>query len=116
MVGGLYGSGTPSFTFRRSTPTPPKPIPGSMEALLEEKIEREAAEAEAQRPAAYVAGLHRERAGVVQQLAGVALLPPAEKVPMPLTAPHDWPTAAELASDLTARVAAIDAEVQRVGK
>lgn len=66
------------------------------------------------RALAYLEALQRERAGAEQHLQRAEALSPDEKVEVPFTPPHEWPTAATLARELRGRITAIDAEITRV--
>jgi len=61
----------------------------------------------------YVEGLHEERRALEQRLRRAEALAPDEKVEVPLTPPHQWPTAISLTRDLRARLECINAEIAR---
>jgi hypothetical protein len=86
-----------------------------MRSGLEQKIEREAAEGEAQRSAAYLQALRRERDGVEAGLRRLRNLEPDEREWMSIEGSvYQSRPAGERASEAEARLADIDRELARV--
>ena len=63
----------------------------------------------------YLEALRAERPGVEARLAALERVGDAQRVEVPYVAPHDWPSAAERRAQLRERLAAIDAELERMG-
>jgi hypothetical protein len=80
--------------------------------LRREELEVEGSTDETE-AARYREALQRERTGVEQHLRRAESLAPTERVEVPFTAPHEWPSAGALVADLRARLAGIDAEIKR---
>lgn len=78
--------------------------------------EAEAQQREHDRLLDYREALLEERRGVEVHLRRAESLGDDERVEVPFTAPHQWPSAAALASELRARLEGIDAEIERVSR
>jgi hypothetical protein len=116
---GLFGSQSTGLKFRRipgAGVIVSKPARGSFDDFTEQQREREQAEGEVQRAKDYRESLKREREGVAAQLAHVRGLEPDERVERPYTPAHRWPPARRRAGELERRLAAVDAELQRVNR